>query len=183
MFNIIETARLLLRPWQANDLEELEQLWASPAVRQGRQLPPERIRAIAQSSLQQWQRNGFGPEAAQDRATGQWIGRVGLDELDDWPEADKIEVGWELHRAWWGKGLATEAGLAALRFGFEEHQLERIISVTAPWNTAARRVMERIGLEEQSVRQWKGLEVVCYALDRVAWQGRGKREGSPLLGA
>ena len=70
MFNIIETARLLLRPWQANDLEELEQLWASPAVRQGRQLPPERIRAIAQSSLQQWQRNGFGPWAAQDRATG-----------------------------------------------------------------------------------------------------------------
>jgi len=183
MFNIIETARLLLRPWQANDLAELEQLWASPAVRQGRQLSHERIRAIAQSSLQQWQRNGFGPWAALDKATGQWIGRVGLDELDDWPEADKIEVGWELHRAWWGKGLATEAGLAALSFGFEEHQLERIISVTAPGNTAARRVMERIGLEEQGVRQWKGLEVVCYALDRVAWQGRGKREGPPLLGA
>jgi RimJ/RimL family protein N-acetyltransferase len=108
---------------------------------------------------------------------------VGLDELDDWPEADKIEVGWELHRAWWGKGLATEAGLAALSFGFEEHQLERIISVTAPGNTAVRWVMERIGLQEQGVRQWKGLEVVCYALDRVAWQGRGKREGPPLLGA
>ena len=90
MLNILETARLILRPWQANDLEELEQLWASPAVRQGRHLPPERIRAIAQSSLQQWQRNGFGPWAALDKATGQWIGRVGLDELDDWPEADKI---------------------------------------------------------------------------------------------
>src|SRR5258708_27887581 len=38
-----------------------------------------------------------------------------------------------------------------------------MISVTAPWNTAARRVMERIGLQEQGVRQWKGLEVVCYA--------------------
>ncbi len=53
--------------------------------------------------------------------------------------------------------------MAALRFGFGEHQLERIISVMAPWNTAARRVMERIGLQEQGVRQWKGLEVVCYA--------------------
>jgi len=93
MLNIIETARLILRPWRADDSEELERLFADPAVRQGRHLPPERVMAIAQSSLQQWQRNGFGPWAAQDRATGQWIGRVGLDELDDWPEAHKIEVG------------------------------------------------------------------------------------------
>jgi RimJ/RimL family protein N-acetyltransferase len=93
---------------------------------------------------------------------------MGLDELDDWPDADKIEVGWELHRAWWGKGLAT------LRFGFGEHHLERIISVTAPWNTAARRVMERIGLQEQGARQWKGIEVIWYALDRAIWEARGR---------
>jgi RimJ/RimL family protein N-acetyltransferase len=172
--NIIETARLILRPWQANDLEELERLFADPAVRKGRHLPPERIRAIAHSSLQQWQRSGFGPWAALDKATEQWIGRVGLDELDDWPDTDKIEVGWELHRAWWGKGLATEAGLATLRFGFGEHQLERIISVTAPWNTSARRVMERIGLQEQGARQWKGIEVIWYALDRAIWEARGR---------
>jgi RimJ/RimL family protein N-acetyltransferase len=173
--NIIQTARLILRPWRADDLEELQRLFADPAVRQGRHLPPERIMAIAESSLRQWQRNGFGPWAAQDRATGQWIGRVGLDELDDWPDAHKVEVGWELRRAWWGKGLATEAGLAALHFGFGECQLERIISVTAPWNMAARRVMERIGLEEQGVRRWKGMEVVWYALDRSVWQARGRR--------
>lgn len=49
--NIIETARLILRPWCADDLEELERLFADPAVRQGRRLPPERVIAIAQSSL------------------------------------------------------------------------------------------------------------------------------------
>ena len=172
MVNTIETARLILRPWCADDLEELEHLFADPTIRHGRQLPPERIITIAESSLRQWQRNGFGPWAALDKSTGQWIGRVGLDELDDWPDAQKVEVDWELHRAWWGKGLATEAGLAALQFGFGEHQLERIISVTAPWNTAARRVMERGGLEYQGVRQWKGVEVVWYALDRLVWQAR-----------
>ncbi len=175
MVHTIETAGLILRPWRTDDLEELERLFADPAVRKGRHLPPERIRAIAERSLRQWQRNGFGPWAALDKATGQWIGRVGLDELDDWLDAQKIEVGWELHRAWWGKGLATEAGLAALRFGFGEHQLDRIISVTAPWNTAARRVMERIGLEEQGARRWKGVEVVWYALDRSAWEVCGWR--------
>ncbi len=170
MVNTIETARLILRPWRADDLEELERLFADPAVRKGRHLPPERIRTIAESSLRQWHLNGFGPWAALDKATGQWVGRVGLDELDDWPDAHKIEVGWELHHAWWGNGLATEAGLAALRFGFGEHRLDRIISVTAPWNTAARRVMERIGLEEQGTRRWKGVEVVWYALDRSVWE-------------
>ncbi len=175
MVNTIETPRLILRPWHVDDLEELERLFADPAVRQGRHLPPERIIAIAESSLRQWHLNRFGPWAALDRATGQWIGRVGLDELDDWPDTRKVEVGWELHRPWWGKGLATEAGLAALRFGFGEHRLDRIISVTAPWNTAARRVMERIGLEEQGTRRWKGVEVVWYALDRPVWEARGGR--------
>ena len=79
-------------------------------------------------------------------------------------------------KSWNASGLA-------LRFGFGEHRLDRIISVTAPLNTAARRVMERIGLEEQGTRRWKGVEVVWYALDRTDWQARGKQEGPPLLGA
>ncbi len=61
MFNTIETTRLMLRPWRADDLEELRRLFADPDVRAGRHLPSERIIAIAESSLRQWQRNGFGP--------------------------------------------------------------------------------------------------------------------------
>jgi RimJ/RimL family protein N-acetyltransferase len=175
MFKTFETARLILRAWRTDDLAELERLWADPAVRKGRHLPPERILAIAQSSLHQWEQNGFGPWAAIEKATGQWLGRMGLDELEDWPEAQNVEIGWELHQAWWGKGLATEAGLAALQFGFETHHLERIISVTAPWNTDARRVMARIGLEHQGSRHWNGVEVVWYALDRSTWQERAGR--------
>ena len=90
--------------------------------------------------------NGFGPWAAIDKATGCWIGKMGLDELDDWPDVDKIEVGFELHQAWWGRGLATEGALAALSFGFEQHGLKRIISVTAATHAAARRVMAKAGL-------------------------------------
>ena len=46
-------------------------------------------------------------------------------------------MGFELPRAWWRRGLATEGALAALAFGFEQHRLPRIISVTAAAHTAA----------------------------------------------
>lgn len=170
----VETLRLLLRPWSEQDAAELQRLWSDPAVSGDRALPPERVAAIAESTLRQWRERGFGPWAAIERATGRWIGRIGLDELEDWPDADRIEVGFELHRAWWGRGLATEGAIAALRFGFLEHGLERIISVTAPWNAAARRVMEKAGLTYQGTRPYRGLEPepVWYAIDRATWEAR-----------
>jgi RimJ/RimL family protein N-acetyltransferase len=170
---VVETERLLLRPWGEDDEVELVRLMSDPAVGGGRALPHERIVAFSLDSLRQWRVNGFGPWAALDKATGRWIGRVGLDELGDWPDIDKIEVGFELHMEWWGRGLATEAALAALRFGFEEHRLDRIISVTAASHAAARRVMEKAGLTYRGSRYWKNpnVLVVWYAIDRDAWNG------------
>jgi RimJ/RimL family protein N-acetyltransferase len=171
---IVETARLILRPWREDDTEELQRLFSNPAVRDGRNLPSDRIAKFAEASLRQWRVNGFGPWAAIEKTTGRWIGKVGLDRLDDWPDVDKIEVGFELHQAWWGRGLATEAALAALDFGFEHHGLERIISVTAATHAAARRVMEKAGLTHRGTRHWMNPEVpvVWYALDRAVWQSR-----------
>jgi RimJ/RimL family protein N-acetyltransferase len=176
----METDRLILRPWRVDDHVELTRLWSDPAVKGDRNLPPERIAAISASSLRQWRVNGFGPWAAIDKATGRWIGRIGLDELDDWPDVHKIEVGFELHRAWWGCGLATEGALAALRFGFEQHHLERIISVTAAAHVAARRVMEKAGLTLQGTRYWKslGVPIVWYAIDRATWEARNIAQGA-----
>jgi RimJ/RimL family protein N-acetyltransferase len=145
----VETNRLLLRPWREEDGVELQRLFSDPAVKGGRNMPP-----------------------AIDRTTGSWIGRVGLDELDDWPGVDKVEVGFELHKAWWGRGLATEGALAALEFGFEQHSLHCIISVTAATHVAARRVMEKGGLTYRGTRYWMNPEVpvVWYGIDRAEWK-------------
>jgi RimJ/RimL family protein N-acetyltransferase len=170
----VETDQLILRLWREEDGVELQRLWSDPAVRGGRNLPPDRIAEIAEGSLRQWRVNGFGPWAAIEKTTGCWIGKIGLDELDDWPDADKIEVGFELHKAWWGRGLATEGALAALGLGFEQHGLKRIISVTAVAHAAARRVMEKAGLTYRGTRYWMNSEVpvVWYAIDRAAWKAR-----------
>src|SRR2546427_9942825 len=104
--NAVETNRLLLRPWREEGGVELQRLFNDAAVRGGRNPPPDRIARLADGSLRQWRVNGFGPGAAIDKATGSRRGRVRLDELDDWPGVDKSEGGVELHKAWWGLGLA-----------------------------------------------------------------------------
>jgi RimJ/RimL family protein N-acetyltransferase len=164
----VETEHLILRPWREEDLSELERRFSDPAVSGGRNFSPARIGRLAEHSLRQWRVNGFGPWAAVEKGSRRWVGRIGLDVLEDWPDVDRIEVGFELHAAWWGRGLATEGALAALRYGFEQHRFERIISVTAAAQVAARRAMDKAGLTYQGTRFWLNpdVPVVWYAIDR-----------------
>ena len=86
----------------------------------------------------------------------------------DWSLApDPIEVGWTLHRDYWGQGLATEGGRAAMEC-WRELLLDdaQLISITVPANARSRAVMERLGLTYRGTAQWRGLDVVWYAVDR-----------------
>jgi ribosomal-protein-alanine N-acetyltransferase len=91
--------------------------------------------------------NGFGLWALEVRATGEFIGFTGLAvpgfEAQFTPA---VEIGWRLARSAWGNGYATEAALAALRFGFEGAGLDEIVSFTTLANHRSRAVMERIGM-------------------------------------
>ena len=170
----VETARLLLRPWQPDDLAEFTRLLTDPVVTRyivvHTPFSPEDVAELSARTLEQWERNGFGPWAAIEKATGRWVGRIGLDELPDWPGRHKVEVGWELHREFWGRGLATEGGQAGVRYGFETVGLERIISATMATNAASRRVMEKCGLHFQGELAMAGTTVAWYAIDRADWQ-------------
>lgn len=181
MVTSVETARLHLRPWHEDDFPELVRLYSDPEVMRyisrGQPLTQDRVRGILDKQLRHWREHGFGPWIAEDKATGAWLGELGLNELPDWPDADKIEVGWELFPSWWGRGLATEGARAALRFGFRDHHLARIISVTIPDNVPSRRVMDKIGLLCQGTRRWRNAEVVWYALDRASWETGSSNEG------
>jgi RimJ/RimL family protein N-acetyltransferase len=81
----VETARLLLRPWQASDLAEFTRLLTDPAVTRyivvHTPFSPDDVAELSARTLEQWDRNGFGPWAAIEKATGRWVGRIGLDEL------------------------------------------------------------------------------------------------------
>jgi RimJ/RimL family protein N-acetyltransferase len=170
----IETSRLLLRPWQPDDLAELTRLLADPEVTRylvlNEPFTPQDVAQVAARTLEQWKHNGFGPWVAIEKTTGRWVGRIGLNEIPDWPGPDNVEVGWELHHEFWGRGLATEGGRASMRYGFEVVGLARIMSATMATNAASRRVMDKCGLRFQGELHLPESVVAWYAIDRMDWR-------------
>jgi ribosomal-protein-alanine N-acetyltransferase len=91
-------------------------------------------------------RDGFGLWALELRGGG-FIGFAGLARPEfEAPFTPAVEVGWRLARPAWGHGYATEAGRAALEYGFGPAALEEVVSFTSVVNTRSRAVMERLGM-------------------------------------
>jgi ribosomal-protein-alanine N-acetyltransferase len=57
-----------------------------------------------------------------------------------------VEIGWRLGRAYWGRGLASEAAARVLRFAFAEADLDALVATTSVGNARSRAVMERLGM-------------------------------------
>jgi RimJ/RimL family protein N-acetyltransferase len=168
----LETARLLLRPWRQEDLDPYARICADPEVTRYVTGPLSRQESEEQVSrfVRHWEERGFGLWAVEYRASGAFIGFIGLLHQHDWPIGeDKTEVGWRLDRAFWGQGLATEGAQTSVRYGFEQLGLERIISIINPKNLASRRVAEKAGLTLRGELCFRGYDVVWYAIDRREW--------------
>jgi RimJ/RimL family protein N-acetyltransferase len=160
---------LLLRQWRESDLDPLAEIYTQreylaymPAL--DRDGTARQIQAF----MRRWQDDGVCQWAAVDLSTDRLIGRIGLLRHHDWPvEPDPIEVGWTLHRDYWGRGLATEGGRASVQI-WRERLLpdQRLISITVAENTRSRAVMERLGLTLRGTARWRTLDVVWYAIDR-----------------
>jgi RimJ/RimL family protein N-acetyltransferase len=82
-----------------------------------------------------------------------------------------VEVGWRLDPDYWGHGLATEGGRAALSFAFETLGLDEIVSIYEPDNVASGRVMEHLGMrpERDTVHPTLGVPLRVYRIDRPEW--------------
>jgi RimJ/RimL family protein N-acetyltransferase len=164
----LRTERLLLRQWRPQDVGPLAEIHAHPDVVE--QLGPYTL-ADAEAKIEgftrQWLEEGFSHWAVEDPATGKLIGRAGLLRHHDWPESDDpVEVGWTLHPDYWGRGLATEGGRAALECWRDLLADPQLISITRPTNLRSQAVMERLGLTLRGTAFWRGYHQVWYAIDR-----------------
>ena len=164
----VRTERLLLRQWRDEDVEPLAEIHTQPEYLE--HMPPLDLEGTRDQVLDfvlRWRNEGFSLWAAEELATGSLVGRIGLMRHHDWPEApDPVEVGWLLHRDWWGRGLATEGGRASVECWREHLDDEQLISITLPENRRSRAVMERLGLTFRGEADWRGHRQVWYAIDR-----------------
>ena len=172
---MIETERLLLRGWRDGDVEPYARLCADPEVMRfigdGSTLTLEQSAEQISRFLRHWEERGFGLWALEERESGAFVGFAGLVHQEEWTEGEhRTEVGWRLDRAFWGRGLATEAAKASVSHGLEHIGLERIIRIIQPDNGASRRVAEKAGLTLRGETRWRDTPVVWYAIDRGEWE-------------
>ena len=163
----IETARLRMRPFILDDLDPLSLIYGDADVmkyiRDGQPVSREQTEASLKSFIEEWNRHGFGLWAVLYKEDESLIGFCGLRFLDNTPE---VEVGYRLAKTHWGMGLATEAARASLRYGFETLDLQRIVAVVHPQNSASQRVLEKIGLRYEKVGRYYNMDLKYYACAR-----------------
>jgi RimJ/RimL family protein N-acetyltransferase len=107
---------------------------------------------------------GHGLWAAEEKASGALIGRIGLQCPDGWPG---LEVAWLVARERWREGFATEGARAALGHAFAVLREPRAISLIAPGNAASIRVAEKLGMRLEETRRIAGKVASLYAIRRA----------------
>ena len=166
----LTTDRLLLRRWRDDDVEPLHEIYEQPEFLAT--MPPKTL-AETREQLDRFRRawavDGYSQWAACDRESERLIGRIGVLCHHDWPLSDRPvpEVGWVLHRDFWGRGLATEggqAGVDAWRVHLPDEPL--LYSFTTPDNARSRAVMARLGFAEQGTASWHGYDILWHSLAR-----------------
>lgn len=150
---MLSTPRLLLRSWRPEDRAPFGAMNGDPVVM--RYFPSLLTEAETDAMLARNQahfvRHGFGLWATELVATGEFIGFIGLAV----PEFAShftpcVEVGWRLAAPHWNQGLATEGAAAVLHFGFTKLGIDEIVAMTAVENRPSRRVMEKLGMQQDA---------------------------------
>lgn len=151
----IETARLLLRMFSHDDLDDLARIYNDADVMRylsGHPLTREETAGWLNYFLTGWENYGFGWWAVVLKESGELIGHCGLQFIHVTAE---VEVTYGLAKAYWRRGLASEAARACLRYGFEQLKLDRIYALADPGNIGSHRVMERVGMRYDKTEYYK----------------------------
>jgi RimJ/RimL family protein N-acetyltransferase len=146
----LETDRLLLRPWRVSEAAVQRQLWAErdPRVPPRRRLDAEGRPTVAEleEAIRDQQSRSDGLLAIEQRSSGEVIGYCGL--VDNGRGADgEPELAFELLRRAWGQGFATEASWAVMDWARQSGH-DRLWATVWDWNTASRRVLDKLGFPE-----------------------------------
>ena len=170
MTTILETERLLVRPWEAGDIDDAFVILGDPDVTRflgetgeafaDRDRVREWLHRIAAKSAE-W--GEFGSWAAVERATNTVIGGGGLLELEGGPD---VEVFYHFRKTSWGYGYATELTRGLIDYAFATLHLPRVVGVAYPTNPASHRVMTKAGMTHLGLRHAYGHDLEYFGIAR-----------------
>lgn len=149
---ILETSRLLLRRFQQSDAAALMLIFGDEEVmRFGPGVQTEHwVLDWLRKCHENYDKRGYGPWAAVEKATGETIGYCGLFYFPDINGQPEVEIGYRLARRHWANGYATEAVTAIKDYGLKVIGLPRLIAIIDPSNVASIRVAEKAGMRYEA---------------------------------
>jgi RimJ/RimL family protein N-acetyltransferase len=171
----LETARLILRPPIAADLDGWAELMGDEQT--ARFIGGVQPRAAAWRGMAamagSWALNGFAMFSVIERSSGRWLGRLGPWQPEGWPGT---EVGWGLVRSAWGRGFAAEGSEAAIDWSFEHLGWSEVIHCIDPANAPSIRLAERLGATHRGPSRlpapFEHAPVDIWAQTREEWRSR-----------
>jgi RimJ/RimL family protein N-acetyltransferase len=152
----LRTARLLLRRWRDEDEAPMAEINRDPEVSQYLNRPADEsaVAAFFGQIVGHWEQHGYGPwalESLEPGLEGRFLGFAGLAHVPPFLSraGTAPELGWRLDHEVWGRGLATEAALAARDDALGRLALSELISIIHPENERSQRVAIKLGMRRQ----------------------------------
>ncbi len=163
--NMLETARLILRPFESNDAEAAYGWFGDPLVMRFTTTGPDKSLEETQMRLARYQEHqaayGFSKWMILDRVSGASMGDAGLIDLK---ECGWIDLGYRFAKPYWGKGLATEAASAWVRAAFGEFHFDKINAFVHPENNASIRVLQKLNFQTVRRDTVMGMDAILFVL-------------------
>lgn len=164
----LETTRLRLEPYRHEHYDGLRAMENDPEIMRyisnGIVKTPEETRANIERVMQRWQQYGFSWWAIREKQTDSVVGAACLQHLAN-QDGAPLEIGWRLNASVHGKGYATEAAQAMIKFAIEQVGARYLVAVADPANDASQRVMQRLGMKYKGIEKHYDVPCVVYELE------------------
>lgn len=173
MVPMIETSRLLMRPWDEADAERALEIYGD--VRVSRWLSPVMSRILDEHAMRHTLRNWrkqlvpgepVGHWALTDRFSDELVGGLAIRELET--NDGDYEIAWQLGARHWGRGYAAEAGGALCAWALANSTIGEVLSLVRPNNQRAAATAQRIGMEwVGETEKFHGLRLQVFRIRRA----------------
>ena len=151
----LETERLILKPTKQSDFDDLLALRSDPDVmkytEQGVQTK-EDIQDFLDITIPYQKKYGHDICSVFEKSSGIFVGQAGLFCASENKHSD-IEIGFSLHKKYWGRGYGTELVKALIQWGFENLLVAKLVAFTDPENIASHRILQKCGMTYVGIKQ------------------------------